>query len=305
MICWYNSKCRKETNNCQSNCLRFNNMKILVDNSGLPIDLQYPKILEPEQIDKRAFEMLGQLKKNIELFVRKGDCLYLWSSKCGNGKTTWASKLLMSYFNRIWPYSQLKCRGVYIYTPTLLNSLKTQFISDKSPIELVDNIKKAYNLGINEYKEFKKDILLKGQEAINYGRENNLLIVVLAGRPYHIDKEINHGIDRMMNSLKLVILTEDSIPLDHDNIAVNVLNQWTYQARLFNAAKYVAKNNDMQLVQLVSFGCGTDAITADEIKRILEENKKIYTQLKIDETNNLGAAKIRIRSMVEAIRNRW
>ena len=147
--------------------------------------------------------------------------------------------------------------------------------------------------------------MIKGKEAIEYGRANNLLIVVLSGRPYHIDREINHGIDKMMNSLNLVILTEDSIPLNYNDVDVNVLNQWTYQARLFNATKYIIKNEDMQLVQLVSFGCGTDAITADEIKSMLEKNGKIYTQLKIDETNNLGASKIRIRSMVEAIKNRW
>ncbi|MDZ5017167.1 2-hydroxyglutaryl-CoA dehydratase, partial [Clostridium perfringens] len=101
-----------------------------------------------------------------------------------------------------------------------------------------------------------------------------------------------------------VILTEDSIPINKDNYNIKMLNQWTYQARLFNAANFVLENDDMQLVQLVSFGCGTDAIIADETKRILENNGKLYTQLKIDETNNLGAAKIRIRSMVEAIKSR-
>ncbi|MGG7212017.1 acyl-CoA dehydratase activase [Clostridium nigeriense] len=200
--------------------------------------------------------------------------------------------------NFISPYLDLNSSKSTI--ENLYTSLKVYY-----PWIIKNEIEKAYNLGINEYKEFKKDILIKGEEAINYARENNMLMVVLAGRPYHVDKEINHGIDRMMNSLSLVILTEDSIPFDHNNVNVNILNQWTYQARLFNAAKYIVKNNDMQLVQLVSFGCGTDAITADEIKGILEENGKIYTQLKIDETNNLGAAKIRIRSMVEAIKNRW
>lgn len=200
--------------------------------------------------------------------------------------------------NYISPYLDLNSKKSTI--DNLYKSLKIYY-----PWISKRDINKAYISGINEYKEFKKDILTKGKEAIKYGRDNNLLIVVLSGRPYHIDKEINHGIDRMMNSLNLVILTEDSIPFDYSNVAVNVLNQWTYQARLFNAAKFVALNNDMQLIQLVSFGCGTDAITADEIKTILENNGKIYTQLKIDETNNLGAAKIRIRSMVEAVKSRW
>lgn len=184
-------------------------------------------------------------------------------------------------------------------TENLYNSLKTYYpwISKK-------NVKFAYCKAIEEYNNYKLDMLDKGKEAIKYGRDNNLLIVILAGRPYHVDKEINHGIDKMMNSLGLVILTEDSIAINKDKKEVKMLNQWTYQARLFNAAKFVVENNDMQLVQLVSFGCGTDAITADEIKRILESNGKLYTQIKIDETSNLGASKIRIRSMVEAIKSR-
>lgn len=200
--------------------------------------------------------------------------------------------------NFIYPYLDLNSKRSTI--DNLFKSLK-----DYYPWISKREVSKAYEVGLKEYRDFKNDILLKGKEAIDYGRKNDLLIVVLAGRPYHIDKEINHGIDKMMNSLDLVILTEDSIPFDYNNIAVNILNQWTYQARLFNAAKFVVKNEDMQLVQLVSFGCGTDAITADEIKSILEDNGKVYTQLKIDETNNLGAAKIRIRSMVEAVKSRW
>ncbi|MDY2632270.1 MULTISPECIES: acyl-CoA dehydratase activase [unclassified Clostridium] len=200
--------------------------------------------------------------------------------------------------NFISPYLDLNSKK-----STIENLYKS--LIDYYPWISKEDIKHAYEVGLKEYKDFKKDILIKGKEAIEYGRDNDLLIVVLTGRPYHIDKEINHGIDRMMNSLNLVILTEDSIPFNYDNVAVNVLNQWTYQARLFNAAKFVVNNEDMQLVQLVSFGCGTDAITADEIKSILESKGKIYTQLKIDETNNLGAAKIRIRSMVEAVKNRW
>ena len=200
--------------------------------------------------------------------------------------------------NFISPYLDLNSKK-----STIENLYKS--LIDYYPWVSKEDLKHAYEVGLKEYKDFKKDILIKGKEAIEYGRDNDLLIVVLTGRPYHIDKEINHGIDRMMNSLNLVILTEDSIPFNYDNVAVNVLNQWTYQARLFNAAKFVVNNEDMQLVQLVSFGCGTDAITADEIKSILESKGKIYTQLKIDETNNLGAAKIRIRSMVEAVKNRW
>ncbi|MBS5937530.1 acyl-CoA dehydratase activase [Clostridium sp.] len=202
---------------------------------------------------------------------------------------------LLKNTNYIYPYIDLN--SIKSSSANLYNSLKLSFpwISKK-------DVKSALLKGLDEYRSFKEDIIIKGKEAIEYARDNDLLTIVLSGRPYHIDKEINHGINKMMNSLNLVIITEDCIPYKYKPSEIKVLNQWTYQARLFNAAEYVGNNDNMQLVQLVSFGCGTDAITADEVKRILEEKGKIYTQLKIDETNNLGAAKIRIRSMVEAIK---
>ncbi len=162
-------------------------------------------------------------------------------------------------------------------------------------------VKNALEKAYIEYEKYTKHIKEKGEEFIEYAKNNNKKVIVVAGRPYHIDPEINHGIDKFLSSLGIVVLTEDSIEVSHEKPKVNILNQWTYQARLYNAAYYVAKNKDMELIQLVSFGCGTDAITSDEVKDILERNNKIYTQLKIDETNNLGAAKIRIRSLLEAI----
>ncbi|MDK0888815.1 acyl-CoA dehydratase activase-related protein [Clostridium perfringens] len=162
-------------------------------------------------------------------------------------------------------------------------------------------VKNALEKAYIEYEKYTKHIKEKGDEFIEYAKNNNKKVIVVAGRPYHIDPEINHGIDKVLSSLGIVVLTEDSIEVSHEKPKVNILNQWTYQARLYNAAYYVAKNKDMELIQLVSFGCGTDAITSDEVKDILERNNKIYTQLKIDETNNLGAAKIRIRSLLEAI----
>lgn len=162
-------------------------------------------------------------------------------------------------------------------------------------------VKNALEKAYIEYEKYTKHIKEKGDEFIEYTKNNNKKVIVVAGRPYHIDPEINHGIDKVLSSLGIVVLTEDSIEVSHEKPKVNILNQWTYQARLYNAAYYVAKNKDMELIQLVSFGCGTDAITSDEVKDILERNNKIYTQLKIDETNNLGAAKIRIRSLLEAI----
>ncbi len=148
------------------------------------------------------------------------------------------------------------------------------------------------------------DIKEQGRLAIAYAREHGHKIVVLSGRPYHIDPEINHGIDRLIASFGIVVVGEDAVADLVEPVKVNVLNQWTYHARLYNAAKYVTTQPDMELVQLVSFGCGIDAITTDEVRSILEEGDKLYTQLKIDEITNLGAVRIRIRSLLEAVAER-
>ncbi len=148
---------------------------------------------------------------------------------------------------------------------------------------------------------YRKDVVKKGEEIIEKARAKNMPIIVLSGRPYHIDPEINHGIQKLITSLGLAVITEDSVAHLADTPTLTVLNQWTYHSRLYRAAKYVTTQPDMQLVQLVSFGCGIDAITTDEVRSILEDGGKLYTQLKIDEINNLGAAKIRLRSLVAAM----
>ena len=127
-------------------------------------------------------------------------------------------------------------------------------------------------------------------------------IIVLAGRPYHVDPQVNHGIDKLIASMGAYVVTEESISNLIDKYRVRVLNQWTYHSRLYAAAKYCLTQDDMNLVQLVSFGCGLDAVTTDECKLILESNGKIYTQIKIDEITNLGAVKIRLRSLFAALK---
>lgn len=124
---------------------------------------------------------------------------------------------------------------------------------------------------------------------------------MLVGRPYHIDPEINHGIHQMIGSYNMVVVSEDSVFHLAEAPSVRVLNQWTYHSRMYSAAQYVVNKPNAELIQLVSFGCGIDAITTDEIRSIIESGNKIYTQLKIDEINNLGAARIRIRSMLAAV----
>ena len=138
-------------------------------------------------------------------------------------------------------------------------------------------------------------------EIIEISRNENRPIIVLAGRPYHTDPEVNHGIDRMIVQLGASVISEDSIAHLEKKGDVGVLNQWTYHARMYDAARYVSEHKDMNLVQLVSFGCGLDAVTTDEVKAILREKDRIYTQLKIDEITNLGAVKIRMRSLFAAL----
>ena len=166
-------------------------------------------------------------------------------------------------------------------------------------------VRKALEEGYKALDEFHADLYKKGEEIIEKARKEGKEIIVLSGRPYHIDPEISHGIDKLLNSLDFAIVSEDVIA--HrvpSKVRTQVLNQWTYHARLYEAARYVTTQKDMQMIQLVSFGCGLDAITTDEVRRILEEGGKLCTQLKIDEINNLGATRIRLRSLKAAIEER-
>ena len=154
------------------------------------------------------------------------------------------------------------------------------------------------------YDAYKEDVRATGRAYIQQAREQGLPILVVAGRPYHMDPEINHGINDLITSYGFVLITEDAVAYLEDKAPRKVLNQWTYHARMYNAARYVCTQDDMELIQLVSFGCGIDAVTGDEMRSILEEGGKLYTQLKIDDINNLGAVKIRIRSLMAAIKAR-
>ena len=157
--------------------------------------------------------------------------------------------------------------------------------------------KKAYE----EYDRYLAAVKEKGQEIIEEARREGRQIIVLCGRPYHLDEEINHGIDLLIAGFGAAVISEDAVSHLMPKMPTTVLNQWTYHARLYSAANYVTTQDDMNLVQLVSFGCGVDAITTDEVRSILEAGDKIYTQIKIDEITNLGAVKIRLRSLFAAI----
>ncbi len=169
----------------------------------------------------------------------------------------------------------------------------------------IREIRNAVNLAWKEFERYKKDIRLKGEKTLEYLKENKLKAIVLGGRPYHIDPAINHGIPGLITSLGMAVLTEDSVEhLGKVNRPIRVLDQWTYHSRLYRAADYVGRHKNLELVQLNSFGCGLDAVTTDQVNEILSSYGKIYTNLKIDEISNLGAAKIRLRSLMAALADR-
>jgi predicted CoA-substrate-specific enzyme activase len=167
-----------------------------------------------------------------------------------------------------------------------------------------EDIESAIDNAYREYDRHMKLVREKGQEIITKAREQKKRIIVLSGRPYHVDPEVNHGIDKLITRLGAAVVTEDSVSYLTEKFKTSVLNQWTYHSRLYAAAKYCTTTNDMDLVQLVSFGCGLDAITTDETREILQEGHKLYTQLKIDEITNLGTVTIRLRSLFAALEER-
>ncbi len=157
----------------------------------------------------------------------------------------------------------------------------------------------------DEQNAAREDIRREGEATLDWMWVNDRRGIVLAGRPYHIDPEINHGIPELITSYGVAVLTEDSIShLGHPDRPIRVMDQWMYHSRLYAAADYVRTRDDLDLVQLNSFGCGLDAVTTDQVNEILSDGEKIYTCLKIDEVNNLGAARIRIRSLLAALRVR-
>ncbi len=181
--------------------------------------------------------------------------------------------------------------------PKKIHAELIKYFGDISLKEIKDAAKAAYE----ERDEYLRRVREYGEDIIKRARENGKSIIVLAGRPYHVDPEINHGIDKLITSFDVALVSEDVVSdREVKKVKTSVLNQWTYHSRMYAAAEYVSHYDDMELVQLVSFGCGVDAITTDEVRAILERHGRIYTQIKIDEITNLGAVKIRLRSLLAA-----
>lgn len=193
----------------------------------------------------------------------------------------------------------------------LTNALVREFLAafgprsrEKHPMTR-EEIQKAAHAGWMELEASRRDIEKKGEETLHWLKANNRHGIVLAGRPYHIDPEIHHGIPELISSYGFAVLTEDSVShLADAERPLVVTDQWMYHSRLYRAATLVKNTSFLDLIQLNSFGCGLDAVTTDQVNEILSDSGKIYTVLKIDEVNNLGAARIRIRSLIAALRVR-
>ena len=163
-------------------------------------------------------------------------------------------------------------------------------------------VRTAVHKAWEEQQKAKADIKAQGKRLLAEMEKKEGRGIVLAGRPYHIDPEINHGIPELIASYGLTVFTEDSLPIDFQpERPLRVVDQWVYHSRMYSAAQYVSGRDDLELIQLNSFGCGLDAVTTDQVSEILEKSNKLYTLLKIDEVNNLGAVRIRIRSLLAAM----
>ena len=200
----------------------------------------------------------------------------------------------IKYINPFLPFEPKKLAEVVMELPEF-----KEYNFKKS--EVLNAAKEAEK----EYQKFRDDVHKKGQEIVDYIKENNLRGIVLAGRPYHVDPEINHGIDTLITSLGLCVLSEDSVS-DKAEVRrpIRVVDQWVYHSRLYAAAEYVGKHDFLEMIQLNSFGCGVDAVTTDEVEEILTSYDNMYTLIKIDEINNLGAVRIRIRSLLASMNKR-
>ena len=194
-------------------------------------------------------------------------------------------------------------------------SFESEEIIKKRMVEVFENyeygtnklgkkeIENAVSLAWQEMQNYHDAIRKKGKEIIDFVNQNKINAIVLAGRPYHIDPEINHGIADLIEGMNIPVLSEDGVAYNLTDVdsKLRVLDQWSYHARLYRASAYVAENENLQLIQLNSFGCGLDAVTTDQVEDLLKAHGKIYTLLKIDEISNLGAVKIRVRSLLQAL----
>lgn len=289
--------------------------------------LGYQVVLSP-QSNRKIYEL------GIESIPSESEC---YPAKLVHGHIEWLIKKEIKFiFYPCIPYehkeidktnNHYNCPIVTSYAENIKNNvedLKDYNIDFRSPFLSFENeeilskrlseefadipsleVKQAVSAAWKEMMQSRKDIQLKGNETLAYLKESGKRGIVLAGRPYHVDPEINHGIPELINSYGIAVLTEDSIShLGNVERPLIVMDQWMYHSRLYAAASYVKTVDNLDLIQLNSFGCGLDAVTTDAVNDILVNSGKIYTVLKIDEVNNLGAARIRVRSLIAALKVR-
>ena len=289
--------------------------------------LKYQVILSPTST-RKIYEL------GIESIPSESEC---YPAKLAHGHVTWLLRNDVKFiFYPCIPYERVEfpdavnhynCPIVTSYPENIKNNVdelndpsidfrnpflaftSEQILTDRLVEEFADlpsqEVREAAHAAWEELEAARKDVQKKGEETLKYMKETGRRGIVLAGRPYHIDPEIHHGIPDLINSYGVAVLTEDSIShLAQIERPIRVNDQWMYHSRLYAAANYVKTTENLDLIQLNSFGCGLDAVTTDEVADILTGSGKIYTSLKIDEVNNLGAARIRIRSLLAAIRAR-
>ncbi len=289
--------------------------------------LGYRVVLSP-QSSRKIYEL------GIESIPSESEC---YPAKLAHGHVSWLIKQGVKFiFYPCIPYehkeidktnNHYNCPIVTSYAENIKNNVEeliTEHIDFRNPFLSFENeeilakrlreefpdipkaeVTAAVSAAWKEMMQSKEDVRKKGEEVIKFLDESGKRGIVLAGRPYHVDPEINHGIPELINSYGIAVLTEDSIShLGKVDRPLIVMDQWMYHSRLYAAASYVKTKDNLDLIQLNSFGCGLDAVTTDAVNDILTKAGKIYTVLKIDEVNNLGAARIRVRSLLAALRVR-
>ena len=289
--------------------------------------LGYRVVLSP-QSSRKIYEL------GIESIPSESEC---YPAKLAHGHVSWLINQGVKFiFYPCIPYehkeidktnNHYNCPIVTSYAENIKNNVEeliTEHIDFRNPFLSFENeeilakrlreefpdipkaeVTAAVSAAWKEMMQSKEDVRKKGEEVIKFLDETGKRGIVLAGRPYHVDPEINHGIPELINSYGIAVLTEDSIShLGKVDRPLIVMDQWMYHSRLYAAASYVKTKDNLDLIQLNSFGCGLDAVTTDAVNDILTKAGKIYTVLKIDEVNNLGAARIRVRSLLAALRVR-
>ena len=293
-------------------------------------NLSFRVLLSPKS-SRKIYEL------GIESIPSESEC---YPAKIAHGHVMWLLKKgINTIFYPCVPYEEDQMEGannhyncpiVTSYAENIKNNMEelrdpnvlfmNPFLAldnaDALKVRLYDELSKHFDVTKEEidhavdeaYKEaaqVRKDVQAKGEETLAYLAETGKMGIVLCGRPYHIDPEINHGIPELINSFGIAVLSEDSIcHLGHVERPLIVSDQWMYHSRLYAAANYAKKNKQLEVIQLNSFGCGLDAVTTDQVNDIMTNSGRIYTVLKIDEVNNLGAARIRIRSLIAAVKIR-